>query len=335
VTEHLIRNYSLGALDDIPVLVKSSDSYGDCVYVNKCWQDYTGKYTSEEKGRGWLSNVHPEDIKDYSDNLNKAIKEQSEFSIELRLKNKNGEYFWFRDLGKPLLNDLGKYVGYISVFTDITKEKTQLDEWSDLLKRKEKAIREIIHRVRNNMAVISGMFDLHIDYMENPKDRAVLQSFQHRVVAMILIHENFYQSSISSKINFKNFVEDIAKRINNSYKDKFNIITVEITAEETEIELEKTIPCGLILNELIINSYKHAFQESSATSRKGRISICLSKESEKYTLTVSDNGKGITDETLINMPKTLGYTLIHALTKQLNGTINTTNKEGLLTKITF
>ncbi len=331
MAELLLKNYTLDWLENIPLLAKISNIYGHCIGVNKYWSSYTGKSDQEELGIGWVENVFADDYGNYQEIYEKALKSYDSYTLELRIMNKDKEFQWFREFGKPLFDDLGKYVGYISVYTDISTQKAEINELSNLLKNRDLRIREIIHRMKNNMAVISGMFDLHMDYIESQNDQAVLQSFHQRVISMILIDENFYQSNPSSRISFKQFVEDVVKRISNSYKGSKVMVSLHIEIDEGDLELGKAVPCGLILNELIRNAYKHAFEHVE----NGKLLISFLKKSEKYILVVSDNGMGITDETLISDPKTLGYTFVNALTRQLNGKLETESLDGLCVKIIF
>ncbi len=331
MTENIIDTYSSVWLDNLPALVRASDSTGACVYVNNLWIEFTGHELDYEKGEGWKHNIHPEDKASYLESLQIAAKEGKEYSLVLRLRRKTGEYHWFEDLGKPLFDTLGKYVCTISVYTDISNRKRHEEELNTALEGKEVLLREIHHRVKNNMAVVAGMLDLHMDYVNNPSDREVFLACQSRVMSMALIHEKLYRSETLSKINFKNYIEDLVKKVSSSYMEKYGAISVKIEADNSELELEKAMPCGLILNELITNTFKHAFYNLD----KGEINIGFSSKKGKYTLFVSDNGVGITDEDQLNAPGALGYTLVSALTRQLDAVMEVDYSKGLTVKFTF
>lgn len=329
--ENIIDSYSIIWLDNLPVLARASDSTGSCVYVNKLWVEFTGNCLEKEKGNGWENSIHPDDKEKYLESLKIAINECKEYSLELRLKKKTGEYHWFLDLGKPVLDTLGKYVCSISVYTDISSQKKHEEELNTSLASKEVLLREIHHRVKNNMAVVAGMLDLHMDYVNTPSDREIFLACQSRVLSMALIHEKLYRSETLSKINFKNYIEDLVKKISSSNMEGRGVISVKIEADNTELELEKAMPCGLILNELITNAFKHAFYNLE----KGEIVIGFSSEAGKYSLFVSDNGIGIEDENQLNSSGTLGYTLVAALTKQLDARMEIDRSNGLMIKFTF
>ncbi len=331
MTENIIENYSAVWLDNLPALVRASDSTGACVYVNNLWIEFTGHALEQEKGDGWKNNIHPEDKANYLESLLNATREGKEYSLELRLRKKTGEYHWFVDTCKPLFDTLGKYVCSISVYTDISSRKKHEEELNTSLEGKEVLLREIHHRVKNNMAVVAGMLDLHMDYVNNPSDREVFLACQSRVLSMALIHEKLYRSETLSKINFKNYIEDLVKKVSSSYMEKQGSVSVRIEADNAELELEKAMPCGLILNELITNAFKHAFYNNE----KGEIIIGFSAKTGKYSLFVSDNGVGISDEDKLNSSGTLGYTLVAALTKQLDAVMEIDRTNGLVVKFTF
>jgi PAS domain S-box-containing protein len=329
LTRDNIPDFSLLWLNNLPIPIRASEPSGSCIYVNKTWSEYTG-VPEEGKKDEWKNAIHPDDLEKYLIHIKKAVTEGKDSSFELRLKKQNGEYNWFEDLGKSLLDNKGKYVLYISVYTNIS-EKKKNEELNTLLEGKEVLLREIHHRVKNNMAIVAGMLDLHMDYVNNPKDREVFLACQNRVLSMALIHEKLYRSDTLSRINFKNYIEDLVKKVSGSYAERHSPISVKIEADNTELELEKAMPCGLILNELISNAFKHAFNKST----KGEITIAFYTANNKCNLMVSDDGIGITSEEQLKTSGNLGYTLITALVRQLNGVMEITHEIGLNIKITF
>ena len=334
MTKNPTENYSIGWLDKIRASILFSDSYGNCIYANRYWREYIGRDLKEGKGNEWHSLIHEEDRENYLKRVEVAIADNKEYSVELRLKKDTGEYCWVEDKGKPVVDDAGKYVGNISTFTDISEKKIQERERQKLLEEKSNLVHDVIHRTKNNMAVVLGMFDLHFDYIEDKNDQVIFQSLQNRVASMSLIHENIYRSETLGKMNFKIFVEEIVKRVKNNFSGELEIpLTVKIEVEENQLELTKAMPCGLIVNELITNVFKHAFKAPAVI--EGELSIMFSKRSGKYTLLIEDNGVGIKDEALVKSPLTLGYILINALVQQLNGVIEINSKKGFSVKVTF
>ncbi len=325
LNEHVISEW----LDDLPILVKSSDSRGNCIYVNKYWSTYTGKFILEEKGIEWQKNIHPDDREVYLKKINAATEAQLNYSCQVRIRDKRSNYYRFEDFGKPIFDNFGKYVGHSSIYTSVSEERSPSENLSNLLEAKEIQQRALIHQIKNNMAVVLGMIDLHSDAFENTKDQIAFRSFQQRIFAIAHINDFFYTTAPSPSIKIEKILEGIIKKSCETYTSEN--ITVEIELDAIEFELEKAMPCGLILNELLSNALKHAFNPSDS----GEVIISLSKKSEIYSLSVSDNGKGVENINQLTNPCTLGYTLINSLTQQLNGNIEINNKEGLSIRIQF
>ncbi len=197
---------------------------------------------------------------------------------------------------------------------------------------KDIQLRELIHRMKNNLAVITGMFDLHMDYIEDPDSRAIFQSFQIRVISMTLINEYAYTHGTFSKIDFNNFVKEMVKKIGNFYQEKTKHITLDINIDDVKLDLEKAMPCGLIINELITNVFKHAYKQNDM----GKLSVSFSEKEGVHTLIISDGGIGVINEAQLLQPKSLGYIFVNALVLQLKGRMEIdNNSRGLSIQITF
>lgn len=200
------------------------------------------------------------------------------------------------------------------------------------LKEKEILIKEIHHRVKNNLAVISGLLELQMGYTEDDFARRILTESQLRVRSISMIHEKLYQNKRLAEIDFQKYVDELAEII--SYSFNYREKEIEVVNETAEIKLgvDQGIPCGLILNELISNSYEHAFNGREA----GIINIGLEEDGKELILSVSDNGKELSDNFNIDGNKTLGLTLVETLSQQLQGELSIVDKNpGTAFIITF
>ena len=197
-----------------------------------------------------------------------------------------------------------------------------------LLNEKNTLLSETHHRVKNNLAVISGLFDLQLMFEKDPKLKSIFTNSKNRIKSMSLIHESLYNQTNVSQIDFKNYTELLTSEIQNSMQIDKNVqIIIEI--DTIYFNLSKAIPCGLIINEVVTNCFKHAFAETEMPL----ITIQLT-HTERYILTIIDNGKGIPINKAANQ-NSLGMILIDAFTKQLEGEISFTNKNGTLFSLTF
>ncbi len=218
-----------------------------------------------------------------------------------------------------LLYDIGgNIVGAIESVRDITDRK----KWEDILRtalhEKEILLKEVHHRVKNNMQIISSLLSLQAGKIDEGKTREYFRESINRVQAMAQVHNQLYQSPDFTMININDYLSSVVSQLSAVYNIKSTPVTVDIEAEPIRMDISRAIPLGLILNELITNAFKHAFPGRSNCF----IKISVHEDAEGgLTLSVSDNGKGIDPEIGIGAAKSLGLSLVHNLTLQLNGTL--------------
>lgn len=199
------------------------------------------------------------------------------------------------------------------------------------LREKEMLLKEVHHRVKNNMQVISSLLNLQGKQIKDEQARAVFQASQNRVKSMALIHESLYQTDDVSQINFAEYLRKLIKHISQSYKTPTDSIKMKVNVVDVMLGVDTAVPCGLIINELVSNSLKHAFPEG----REGEIVIDLSASDSSYKLTLSDDGIGLPEGLDIEQAKTLGLKLVGTLTEQLGGQLSRSNGRGTKFEITF
>jgi len=215
---------------------------------------------------------------------------------------------------------------------DITERKKAEEKIKASLKEKEVLLREIHHRVKNNMQIVSSLLRLQSAKVEDKKTQEILKGCQNRIRTMALIHEKLYQSKDLAKINFAQYIDGLAVHVFQSYGVDSNLVAVKTDLEEVLLDLNRAIPCGLIINELLSNSIKHAFPEG----KKGE--ICINLHSDKkgmITLVVSDNGIGLPDDIDFRKAQSLGLQMVNDLTRQIGGTIKLDRKAGTAFTIKF
>lgn len=202
----------------------------------------------------------------------------------------------------------------------------------DSLREKEVLLKEIHHRVKNNMQIISSILRIQSG---NIKDQTILEIFnesQSRIKSMALIHETLYQSTDLAKIDFSHYIENLTKQLYSIYRRKTGEIEFGLNIQDAYLDLDRAIPCGLIVNELISNSLKHAFTAIA----KGSIAVTTEiDENQRFSLIVSDNGRGIPDTVDIFNTDTLGMQLTMSLVNQLGGKIELLQGKGTSYMISF
>lgn len=220
----------------------------------------------------------------------------------------------------------------VCVGRDITERKQAEDQIRASLKEKEVLIKEIHHRVKNNLQVISSLLRLQAGYIQNTQALEIFQESQNRIKAMALLHEKLYQSKDLTNINFTEYIEGVINNLFRSYGARSRGITAHLKIEAIAVNLDAVIPCGLIINELVSNSLKYAFPQG----RSGIITIeVFSHSIGTYELTVSDNGIGISPNIDPQNTQSLGLQLVHLLTEQLEGVIQLDRSQGTSFKITL
>lgn len=220
----------------------------------------------------------------------------------------------------------------VAVFHDITRDRVAAEETRKSLEEKNVLLKEIHHRVKNNMQLISSM--LHLQAEHNPEGYTddIFKDIESRIRSMALIHEKLYQSKDYAHIELGQYIRDLAMSLYNTYQADLSRIKLETSIEVKHFDIDTAIPCGLILNELISNSIKHAFPEN----RTGSIMVSMRNiDQNMIDLTVKDNGIGIPDDKYNKRDESLGMLLIETLVKQLRGTLTIKSHQGTAFHVLF
>lgn len=262
-------------------------------------------------------------------NIREELAKTGMFSGEILYKTKKGNEFW-GSLAVRLILIGGRQYQSVRI-ADITAQKNVESQIQASLKEKETLLSEIHHRVKNNLAVVSGLLGLQAEYVEDKKAKELFEESRNRIHSMALIHDKLYQHETLAKINFNAYINDLVEHITQSYASTSTDIQFSVTCNDIFLDIKNAIPCGLILNELISNSFKHAFKDQKV----GEIKIVCTKMGEKFTMMVSDNGIGYDFENGLKRPQSLGLTLIGALAQQVSGTVKTTFNNGTAYYISF
>jgi len=200
------------------------------------------------------------------------------------------------------------------------------------LKEKEVLLKEIHHRVKNNLQVISSLLYLQSKKIKNQPALEMFVESQNRIRSMALIHEKLYQSDDMVHIDFSEYIHSLIGHLSNSYGDKLVDVKINMLVEDVKLSIDKGIPCALIVNELVVNALKYAFPNE----RRGEITIRISRDGNRsVVLSVADNGVGIPHTVDLANSETLGLQLVKHLSQQLKGRIDIQNGQGTNFLITF
>ncbi len=315
----------------LPQTIFETDLNGNITFVNHIGHQIFG-YTPEElnKGINMIQILVPEDRARAMKNNQRILNgEKLPFGEFIALK-KDGTTFPII-VNTNLIIQEDKIIGLRGILVDISELKDAENKIKASLKDKEVLLREIHHRVKNNMQIISSLLNLQIDYLNDEDAVDVLKESQNRVKSMAMIHEKLYLSTDLTKINFVDYIQSLISNLFYSYNVKEDHIKPILKIEDVNLNIETAIPCGLIITELISNCLKYAFPNQM----KGKIIISLKQVEDKFELIISDNGIGLPENININKIKTLGILLVKSLTEQIDGKISIQRKNGTQFKITF
>ncbi|MDI6790809.1 MAG: histidine kinase dimerization/phosphoacceptor domain -containing protein [Thermodesulfobacteriota bacterium] len=220
----------------------------------------------------------------------------------------------------------------VEFLRDITDRKRAEEQIRASLREKEVLLKEIHHRVKNNLQVISSLLKLQSQYMQDKRDVEVFKESQNRIKSMALVHEKLYQSKDLASINFHEYVSLLVNGLFRSYGVNTDKIALKTDIEDIMLGVDIAIPCGLIINELVSNSLKYAFPEN----KEGEIKITLRTSDESaMALTVADNGIGMPGDLDLTNSGSLGLKLVKILTDQIDGQIDLDRSEGTKFRIDF
>jgi len=263
--------------------------------------------------------LHPDDVAMFNGHMDRTIQEGMPWNCEYRIIRKdNGEVRYRRSRGEAKRDETGRIVRVIGADVDITDLKQAEEKIRASLLEKETLLKEIHHRVKNNMQMISSLLNLQSNYVQDEKAKEALWNSIERIGIMASIHTQLYQSQDLTKVDFSVFIQELISSIRQSYGRAESPIEINVDAGEISLSIDNSIPCGLILNELIANALKHAFPEG----KEGEINIGVRLEDNQVVLTVQDNGIGFSESIDFTKVKSLGLDMVNILARQMHGKID-------------
>jgi PAS domain S-box-containing protein len=288
--------------------------------------------TGEATFEMWQRRVHPEDRHRVTETLERAKLDRSIYRLEYRIvRADNGMHVWLSVAGRFLYDETGEAVRFIGVFFDITERKRAEAEIKASLAEKEMLLKEIHHRVKNNLQVVASLLYLQADQLKDPTAAAVFEDTQNRIKSMALIHESLYRTGDLAHFNFAHYIENLGTHLFQSYTTGTSRISLHTELDQLALDVDTAIPCGLLLNELLTNALKYAFPEGHS----GDIYITLRGDGEHVILSVRDTGIGLPEDFDFRQTESLGLQLVCMLTEQLGGTIEITSGSGTMCAVTF
>jgi PAS domain S-box-containing protein len=295
--------------------------------TNKTFETILNQDQDQILGKNWIDMIVPEErerIKNYHImDRNVSAVGLKTYDVQIAIGDEIRNFFATFDFIPGTKKSL------ISLI-DITERKNAENLLKASLKEKELLLREIHHRVKNSLQIISSLLSLQSEEIDDLEIIERYNESENRIHTIALIHESLYNSSDISEINFHDYVENLVENIMNSYNVDSRKITSTLDLDDYELGIETAIPLGLIINELVSNAIKHAFKDQN-----GNILLKLTRTDDVYELIIADNGNGLKKDFDIENEKSLGFMLVNALVKQLEGEIEVVIDNGSVFKIRF
>lgn len=278
--------------------------------------------------------------------LNDKIKQEAyKANIQKEYKEKENELIFSQKEKLSRIRETNNYKNIVIIFfivflitvtVSLVKNRKKNAIISESLKVKELLLKEIHHRVKNNLQVISSLLKLHSSEINDARSKAVFEESQSRINSISIIHHQLYQHDVLAAIELKQFVIELMNQVSGVYKAPNQTVETDIQIQETYLDVDTSVPLGLILNELLTNSFKYAFKSNCI----GKIFITLYEENflkdkKKYTLVYKDNGPGLNENIDPATARSIGMWLIMRLSKQIGGETQYAFKEGSEFKVTF
>ncbi|MCU0546571.1 MAG: PAS domain S-box protein [Oscillatoriaceae cyanobacterium Prado104] len=305
----------------------------DILYLSPAYEQIWGRSREElyANNCNWMEWVHPEDKHLLLSAVPRLLAGNSTIT-EYRIVRPDGTIRWVYDRAFPILDESGKVYRIAGICEDISDRKLTADRIQAALREKEVLLKEIHHRVKNNMQVISSLLQLQAQYIEDEDTLSLFEESQTRIHSMALIHEQLYQSEHLDRIDIQPYVENLVANLSQSFGCYRSSISINLNLEPISLNIETAIPCGLIINELASNSLKYAFTQN----REGEISIDFRQMSDReFHLSIRDNGTGFPEGFDVESTETLGLRLVRMLTRQLEGSLAIDSQCGTCYDIRF
>jgi PAS domain S-box-containing protein len=327
-----LQERAIAASNNGIIIVDARLSEKKTIFVNTAFEKITGYSAQEVIGHNCRFLQGNDRQQPGLQAIRKAIQNQQNCLVTIRNYRKDGSLFWNELSISPIYDDQGNLTHFIGIQNDVTARKLAEEQIKSSLEEKDILLKEVHHRVKNNLLVVSSLLYWQAEYLSDPVAIKIFEQSQYRIQSMALIHEKLYQSKNLAEIDLSEYLQTVAQQLEYSFNLDSRKITINFDLQPIFLNIETVTPCGLIVNELISNAFEHAFPHHET----GQIWIRVKEDEKKQVIiTIEDNGVGFPADLDFQNTESLGLQLICLLTKQLNGKITVSSHQGTAFTLTF
>lgn len=289
-------------------------------YVSPRWKEILGYGADELEGVDPLDNelIHPDDREAARGALRQHLQDDRRYVVELRMRHRDGGWRWVLMRGRAVRDAAGRPLRMVGSTADTTTRRQAENRLRRALREKEVLLKEIYHRVKNNLQVVSSLLDLHGRNARDDSVREMLRETAERVASMALVHEQLYRDGDLSAIEFGSYARQLVAHLQDSHSRRPGALVARVEVEPVRLGIATAVPLGLLINELVSNPFKHAHPDGAG----GTVTVRLERAGDGLRLGVSDDGVGLPAGFTPRNARTLGIQLVLALTEQLGGALD-------------
>jgi two-component sensor histidine kinase len=284
---------------------------------------------TDQPTQTWLEEYIPaEDQPEVLKVIREAVRTKSVFELEHRVRRADGSIGWTFSRAVPLVDSRGEVTEWFGAATDVTARRQAEDALRASLVERESLLKEVHHRVKNNLQVVSSLLEMQARQVDDIHAFTLFQEACNRVASIASIHEVLYRSGSFAEVEMASYAQQLVRRLLHFYRVE-DRIQVEILGDSFALALERAVPCGLLLNELISNACKHAFPGN----RSGRLTVFLGRKGDGLLLEVADSGVGLPEGVVYETTSSVGLVLVRRLAEQLGGTVRAKSGPGAVFEV--
>lgn len=321
--EHLLSEL----FNTSPLGIALLNSHNEVIEINKGFEELFGYSYEEIIGLELDRVIVPEEFMEFARSLTDTPYVEE---VVTQRKTKLGKLVDVIIYAVPIIIDEKMLYKY-GIYVDISDRKKTEEQLRASLKEKEVLLAEVHHRVKNNLAVITGLLELQSYTTQDESAHKVLRDSQMRIHSIALVHEKLYGNDDFAEIGIQNYIEELSNTVENTMEIESAPVEIQFDLDEVNLPVTQAIPCGLLLNEVLTNSFKHAF----VGKKEGKIFVSFKKKESKLIFKICDNGVGFEQRDLKKGRNSLGMKLIRTLSKQLGAEMKISTENGTIFEFTF